>query len=1094
MTPDFQDNRQIRIFISSTFRDMMDERGYLVTRVFPALRRFCEERDISLFELDLRWGVTQEESENQMAFKICLNEVDNTRPFFIGLLGERYGWIPDEETQEKMKLTKVFDEYEWLLAEIKKKKSITEAEIHEGAFLSDDKINAYFYIRSPKMKTPDEFKEENGSHSEKMLLELKERIRKDTRYTVKDYDSVEHLGNMIEKDFKTLVNSIFPEKKPLSVLEKERMQQRIFLKSRTRSYIENPEWMKFLDEFAESGETTAVVTGESGMGKSALLANWIANRQKQKTENEKIIYHFTGISMSGGDHRRIIRRLIDEINDIFIFAEEEEKDTNQNFLKTNKGTKNRGFIPFIFKFFSGLSGNQDDKLQDEFQEALNEIPKDQKLIIALDSLDRLVDAENSKMLHWIPSCPPNVKFIFSSMSGDKSMEALTRLGYRQLVTDALPPETRKKIIIKYFEKFSKKLDSRQIEKIISDKKSQNPLVLLAILDDLRIFGNYDIFDRQIEEHLAQENNEKLFDNILQNIESVFNESNSANLPKNIVKDILSLLAVSRHGLTETEIVNISKVPKLYWSQLFNCMSSHLLLINGLVTFSSGIMLNAVINRCLKDNNEQRQYRKAIASYMETENEVSFNRRCDELPFQLFELKDLDKLHNFLACHNVFNFIFEKDMYELGKYWRALRLSETKRYSMEIYLEHTGDENDELTHFYHRVCMLLITFDDFETGIKFAKKTEELCGKLNIINLDNLNMIAGCYGGIGEYENAVKYYKKALTLNDKYQDKNQNNYNADKIMFLSGIGNNYKRLNNYKEAIVYLYDALELTKKIYGDDNPVIAAMYDSIGMCYEDLGDYIKAHDHYCYALEINEKYYGKGHISSELTYNNFGSVFMKMGRYRDAAEDFLKAIDINRKYYSADHPNVAASINSLGSCMEAMGDYKQALVCYNNALNINRKLFGVEHNAAAHSCNNIGSCYYALGDIENAFKYYRDALLIKEKILGKGHADTAQCYNNIAKCFFSFNQVDDALEAFHNALNILEKTAGSNHPYTAFTYNQLASCYYSLGVAGKSLEFYKKAFSVYILLEEFEEQTDNIKLKINELENIIKGDSNAGV
>ena len=48
------ETRQIRIFISSTFRDMHNERDHLVNKVFSALRRYCEERDVSLFELDLR--------------------------------------------------------------------------------------------------------------------------------------------------------------------------------------------------------------------------------------------------------------------------------------------------------------------------------------------------------------------------------------------------------------------------------------------------------------------------------------------------------------------------------------------------------------------------------------------------------------------------------------------------------------------------------------------------------------------------------------------------------------------------------------------------------------------------------------------------------------------------------------------------------------------------------------------------------------------------------------------------------------------------------------------------------------------------------
>jgi len=1092
MTYDFKENRQIRIFISSTFRDMMDERSYLVTRIFPELRRYCEERDISLFELDLRWGVTQEESENQMAFKICLNEVDNTNPFFIGLLGERYGWVPDEETREKMRPTKVFDEYEWLLDELKNKKSITEAEIHEGAFKPDE-VNAYFYIRSPVMHTPDEFREDKGSHGEKMLLELKNRIRNDTRYSVKDYESVENLGEKVEKDFKALVDSLFPEKRKLTSLEKERMQQYVFLKSKTRSYVENKAWYSFLDNFAQSGESAAAVTGERGIGKNALLANWILNRAGKKIPNEKIIYHFTGITQSGGDYQKILRRLIEEINDYIYNCDDEDEPERQSLSKNKDSSKQKSFIPFIFKLFSSFSSEQNDKLQNELKDLFLDIPKDKKLIIVLGCIDRLVDTENSKMLNWIPETPENVKFIFSSVSGDKSMEALSRRVKQMLVVQTQDIETRKKIIAEYYKKYSKKMDIKQTEMIINSKKSENPLVLLSILDNLRIFGNFDIFEKQIEERLSQESNENLFDLLLRDIESIFNNgSKNENVKINPVKDILSLIAVSRRGLTETEIINISKIPKLYWSQLSNCMTAHLLTINGYVTFSSMIMQSSVKNRYLTEKEVENHYRSEIREYMESGKEVTFIRRCEELPFQLMELKEWDKLYNLLASHDVFNFIFEKDIYELGKYWRALRLNETKRYSMEIYLEYKGDDNDELIHFYHRVCMLLFTFNDFETGMKVARKTEELCNKLNVINLDNLNMMAGCFNGTGDYENAVKYYKKALLLNDKYKEKNKENYYNDKLMFLSGIGNNYKHLQNYKEAITYLYDALELSKNTHGEDNPGAAALYDSIGMCYEDLGDYIKAHDHYCYSLTINEKHYGKDHISSELTYNNFGSVFMKMGKYEDAARDFLKAININRKYYTVDHPNVVESINNLGACMTAMGDYKQALTCYNNALNINRKLFGIEHKTTAQSCDNIGSCYYALDDIQNAFNYYRDALIIKEKILGKEHPDTAPCYNNIAKCFFSFKQIDDALEAFNTALNILENSVGINHPYTAYIYNQLASCYYSLGIAGKSLEYYEKAMSIYIYLEGFDEQVDNIKIKIEELKKILKGGSNA--
>jgi hypothetical protein len=49
-------DRVIRVFISSTFRDMMRERDLLVKEVFPELRRKCARRFVTFTEVDLRWG------------------------------------------------------------------------------------------------------------------------------------------------------------------------------------------------------------------------------------------------------------------------------------------------------------------------------------------------------------------------------------------------------------------------------------------------------------------------------------------------------------------------------------------------------------------------------------------------------------------------------------------------------------------------------------------------------------------------------------------------------------------------------------------------------------------------------------------------------------------------------------------------------------------------------------------------------------------------------------------------------------------------------------------------------------------------------
>ena len=52
------EKRVIRVFVSSTFMDMKEEREILVKKVFPQVRKICEERSVTWGEVDLRWGVT----------------------------------------------------------------------------------------------------------------------------------------------------------------------------------------------------------------------------------------------------------------------------------------------------------------------------------------------------------------------------------------------------------------------------------------------------------------------------------------------------------------------------------------------------------------------------------------------------------------------------------------------------------------------------------------------------------------------------------------------------------------------------------------------------------------------------------------------------------------------------------------------------------------------------------------------------------------------------------------------------------------------------------------------------------------------------
>src|ERR1019366_2199170 len=117
-----QSNREIRVFISSTFRDMQEEREELVKQIFPQLRRLCESRGVTWGEVDLRWGVPDEAKAEGKVLPLCLAEIEHCRPYFIGLLGERYGWVPEEIPEELIAAQPWLKEYS--------KQSVTARELH----------------------------------------------------------------------------------------------------------------------------------------------------------------------------------------------------------------------------------------------------------------------------------------------------------------------------------------------------------------------------------------------------------------------------------------------------------------------------------------------------------------------------------------------------------------------------------------------------------------------------------------------------------------------------------------------------------------------------------------------------------------------------------------------------------------------------------------------------------------------------------------------------------------------------------------------------------------------------------------------------
>jgi len=56
--------RECRVFVSSTFLDMHAERDLLTRFIFPELRARAQRLSVHVRDVDLRWGVSQQDAQS----------------------------------------------------------------------------------------------------------------------------------------------------------------------------------------------------------------------------------------------------------------------------------------------------------------------------------------------------------------------------------------------------------------------------------------------------------------------------------------------------------------------------------------------------------------------------------------------------------------------------------------------------------------------------------------------------------------------------------------------------------------------------------------------------------------------------------------------------------------------------------------------------------------------------------------------------------------------------------------------------------------------------------------------------------------------
>ena len=768
--------RVIRVFISSTFRDMQAERDELAKRIFPELRKLCESRGVTWSEVDLRWGISDEQKAEGKVLLICLAEIHRCRPYFIGLLGERYGWVPNELP------TALSRQVPWL-AELGGC-SVTELEIMHGV-LHNPAIaeHAFFYFRDPsyidslpperqaafrEVPAPEEIEELGVEESARRaqgrkgkLASLKSRIRRSGLAVRENYRDPRALGELVRDDFTQLIERLFPGGEPPNPLDREAGEHEAFAGKRRGVYIGRKKYFDRLDEQARSDAPPLVVLGESGGGKSALLANW-AMRYRAACPDEFLLMHFLGATPASADWAAMVRRILGEFN-----------------------------RRFALKF---ECSDKPDALRATFANALHMVATRGRVVLILDGLNQLEDRDQAPDLVWLPPVlPPKVRLIVSTLPG-RPLDVLNKRGWSRLQIEPLNPDERRRCMADYLAQYTHALSPSLMQRIAGAAQTANPLYLRALLEELLLWGEHETLPECIGHYLSARTVPDLYEKILNRYEQDYDRERPG-----LVRDAMSLLWAARRGLSEAELMDLlggdgQPLPRACTTPLYLAAEPCLVSRSGLLGFSHNYVRQAVEERYLPHETERQAAHLRLANYFQTR-EVDL-RQVEELPWQLQQAQSWERLATVLTDPSLFAAAWNRNQFEVKAYWAEVegkspeRMVDAYRTVMERpgahpllvanlladtghledafslsgrlieHYERAGDRLN-LAEAYGNQAVILQVWGRLEEALALLKKQEAICVELN--DKDGLQLNYGNQAAIlqdwGRLHEGMTLFKK-----------------------------------------------------------------------------------------------------------------------------------------------------------------------------------------------------------------------------------------------------------------------------------------------------------------------------------------------